>query len=529
MDESVPIHSYFAPPVAAAVEGLSRPPVMPVSRHLYGRRRREDLDEPSWINSVRKELNDTRPESYPRRPWTIFRVSDSIRRGGDRKAYEPLVVPIGAYHHSRSTRTAMQDHKWQCVRYLLSRHRNRERAGELLNRCLSELKALDTEIRSCYSDNLYQDQHRLALVMLLDGCFIIHLLLKQVEKDEVEEEEEEEEKEKEEVVVVIEEGMIDVEKGKEVIEEGMIDVEKGKDEIVELEIGEEDEKIQNPLLGMLWIWNIIAYDLLKLENQIPFFVVQTLFHILATPGDKGLDLPKLALRLFHDIHPNKSRGFTAMPASQVHHLLHLFHSSLVPSQPQPSDSRAYAKYPPEWIPSATELKRGGIRFRKKDGSGSFLDVSFKDGVIEIPPLRVYDYTNSLFRNLVAFEQCYPDTSTCITVYTAFMDCIVDTAEDAKLLDLKGILANRLSTDAAVADLFDQICVPTRYASDRNYLADLFFQVTEYRESKWRRWRAQLSRDYFRSPWASVAVVAAVLLFLLTIEQSVFAAMSYFFP
>lgn len=478
------------------------PPVMPVSRHQYGRRK-ADLDEPSWINSVRKELNDTRPESYPKRPWTIFRVSDSIRRG-DHKAYEPLVVPIGAYHNSRSplpSRTAMQDHKWQCVRYLLSRHRSRERAGELLDRCLSELKALDTEIRSCYSDNLYQDQHRLALGMLLDGCFIIHLLLKQVEKDEVVEEIMETEKEEEEVVVVIEEGAIDVEKGKD-------------REIVELEIGEEEEKIQNPLLGMLWIWNIIAYDLLKLENQIPFFVVQTLFDILATPGDRGLDLPKLALQLFHDIHPNKSRGFTAMPSSQVHHLLHLFHSSLVPSRrrPQPSDSGAYAKYPPERIPSATELKRGGIRFRKKDDSGSFLDVSFKDGVIEIPPLRVYDYTNSLFRNLIAFEQCYPDTDTCITIYAAFMDCIVDTAEDAKLLDLKGILANRLSTDAAVADLFDQICVRTRYASDRNYLADLLFQVTEYRESKWCRWRAELSRDYFRSPWAGVAVVAAVLLF-----------------
>ncbi|KAJ6846182.1 UPF0481 protein-like [Iris pallida] len=479
-----------------------------------------DDDEPSWIGSVRKQMNSAAPKPYPRGRWTIFRVPEHIR-SRERGAYDPLVVSIGPYYRGNTT-SISEDHKWQCVRYLLSRHRSRERASELLDRCLSKLRALDTKVRSCYADDVHQDEQDLALTMLRDGCFIIHLLLKQEKTDAVE---------AKDVVVEIEEEKMEVEKGSNQR------LDHGKEEeinFVELEIGEEEEVIESPLLGTLWIWNLVAYDLLKLENQIPFFIVQTLFRILATPADKGLDLPKLALKLFRDIHPNMSRGFASMPASQVHHLLHLFHSSLVPSQPQrpspPSEEDEYAtKSPPEWIPSATELTRGGIKFKTNEAAGSFLDVSFKDGVIAIPPLRVYDYTSPLFRNLIAFEQCYPGTMTYITIYAAFLDCIIDDAEDVKLLNTKGILVNMLSTDEAVANLFNKLCVHIHYASDRNYLADVFVRVTEYHESKWPQWRAELIRDYFGSPCVGIAVTAAVLLFLLTIEQSVFAAVSYFRP
>ena len=475
-----------------------------------------DVNDSSWIKTVRKKLNSVRPQPYPSsRPWTIFRVPENIRIG-DSKAYAPLVVSIGPYHFrhaQRGTHVAMQDHKWQCVRHLLSRHRSRERATELLDRCLLELKALDCEVRSCYSRNLNFDQNKLASIMLLDGCFIIHILLKQLVNEN-------------RMMVTVEErrreeGM-EKQKEKEMREE--------EEEIVELDIGDEEENIEGPLLGMLWIWNLILYDLLKVENQIPFFVIQTLFDFLKTGADEGIDLANLALKLFHDIHPNKSKTFTAMPRNKIHHLLHLFHSTLTPSQPTlVLAEQVNITTSPEWIPCATDLKFAGIKFKKNEAAQSFLDVSFKDGVMEIPPLRIYDYTPSLFRNLIAFEQCYPDTRTYVTIYAAFMDSIIDSANDVKLLDLKGILVNRLSTDEAVADLFNKLCNQIHYASDRNYLADVFVKVKRYHESTWHIWRAGLIRDYFNNPWAGIAVVAAVVLFLLTIEQSIFAALSYFCP
>lgn len=473
-----------------------------------------DIEDFPWIQTVRKKLNSARPQPYSSRPRTIFRVPENIRRG-DSKAYEPLVVSIGPYHYrlaQRGTRVAMQDHKWQCVRHLLSRHKSRERAAQLLDRCLSQLKALDCEVRSCYSKSLHFDQRELASVMLLDGCFIIHVLLKQLENEDR---------------PMVE---VDERRGDEGMEkEKQKQKQKGdgeKEGIVELDIGDQEENIEGPLLGMLWIWNLIVYDLLKIENQIPFFIIQLLFELLKTPADEEIDLANLALQLFSDIHPNKSRAFPVIPRNKIHHLLHLFHSTLTPSEPT---TLALPKHVPEWIPCATDLKLAGVRFKKDESARSFLDVSFKNGLMEIPQLRIYDYTPSLFRNLIAFEQCYPGTKTYITIYAAFMDCIIDTADDVKLLDLKGILVNRLSTDEAVAHLFNHLCNQIHYASDRNYLSDLFIDVKRYHESKWQRWRAGLIRDYFGNPWAGIAVVAAVVLFLLTIEQSIFAALSYFFP
>jgi len=474
-----------------------------------------DIDHNSWIKTVRQRLNEVRPNIAPSRPCTIFKFLERLRRSGDDgKEYGPLVVSIGPYHYfpdPRGTMKAMQDHKWQCVRHLLSRHQNRDRASHLLDKCLQGLKDLDSEVRGCYSENLYYlDPPKLASIMLMDGCFIIHLMLKQVENERVEEEEEE-------VVVVVEEESKDVVEGK-----GKAKVEVEEEEKVELEMGKGEEEIEGPLIGMLWVWNLVVFDLLKLENQIPFFVIQTIFDIIKTPKDNGLDLVNLAMRLFRDIHPNKSKASTTVPASQIHHLLHLFHSSLVPCKHKPP-----APTPPEWIPSAMDLKRSGVKFVKKESAQCLLDVSFKDGRIEIPPLQVYDYSKSLFRNLVAFEQCFADVGKYLTNYAKFMECIISSGEDAKLLSSKGIVVNRLGTDEAVADLFKRHNNIIQYASDENYLAEVYIKAKKYHESNWRRWQAHLSRNFSSNPWAGFAIIAMVLLFLLVAEETFFAALSYF--
>ena len=95
-----------------------------------------------------------------------------------------------------------------------------------------------------------------------------------------------------------------------------------------------------------------------------------------------------------------------------------------------------------------ELKRFGIKFAKDAASEGFLDVTYKDGTL-IPPLRVYDYSSSLSRNLVVYEQCLPDVGKYITNYATLMECVIAATKDARLLGSKEIFSNRLGTDAAV--------------------------------------------------------------------------------
>lgn len=445
--------------------------------HSYNyitREHKVDMDEPSWINTVRTKLNEVRPRTHASRPWTIFKVPDNIRRN-ETKTYDPFIASIGPYHYhasQRGTTLAMQNHKWRCVRWLLSRHQSRQQATVLLDKCLLAMKALDVEVRSCYSEDVYYlDPHKLASIMLLDGCFIIHLLLKQVtQKAEkvIKHEEKEEEKDK-----------------------------KVEDEQnIELDV-ECEEEIEGPLIGMQWIWNLVLYDLLKLENQIPFFVIETLFDLLKTPADESIDLPKLALQLFSGFGLSSA----ATNTKSVHHLLHLFHQSLIPSgdHNQLYLAQTQTQMVNEWILNATKLRLAGIKFAKKNTASSFLDLSYKNGAIEIPQLFLYDYNNTytLFRNLIGFEQCYPGAKSYISSYTNFMNCIIDGPKDVHLLELKGILINQLRPQDSVVKLFNQLCDHIQCSSDDNYLHDLLIEVKMYTESRWHKWTSGLMERLFQ--------------------------------
>ena len=56
-------------------------------------------------------------------------------------------------------------------------------------------------------------------------------------------------------------------------------------------------------------------------------------------------------------------------------------------------------------PNATQLHQAGLRFKVGSPKNLF-DIKFKNGILEISNIRIHDYTEAFFRNLVAFEQCH---------------------------------------------------------------------------------------------------------------------------
>jgi len=109
---------------------------------------------------------------------------------------------------------------------------NRDHVSQLLNQCLEALKALDGEVRNCYRGTSYNlNPPKLASVILMDGCFIIHLLLKQVADEIVD-------SEAEEVVLVSQE-----ESKTEEVEKGKKKMMVEEEEKVESEMGKGEEEI----------------------------------------------------------------------------------------------------------------------------------------------------------------------------------------------------------------------------------------------------------------------------------------------
>ncbi|KAK1283933.1 hypothetical protein QJS10_CPB21g01537 [Acorus calamus] len=136
-------------------------------------------------------------------------------------------------------------------------------------------------------------------------------------------------------------------------------------------------------------------------------------------------------------------------------------------------------------------EEAGVKFVKKRFC-SFLNVTFKDGVVEFPILCIFDDTVALFHNLIAFEQCYPDAKGHITFYSVLMDYLIDTPRDVNVLHREGVLQIELSSEKEAAQFFNSLCKEVIF--DRPP-SQLFIELNRYCDSKWHRWRAVLAHEY----------------------------------
>ncbi|XP_022722253.1 UPF0481 protein At3g47200-like [Durio zibethinus] len=181
------------------------------------------------------------------------------------------------------------------------------------------------------------------------------------------------------------------------------------------------------------------------------------------------------------------------------------------------------------IRCATELKEAGIKFKLVDGNtNTMFDIRFENGTLHIPEITIDDSTEPFLRNLIAYEQLFlanrdlkhaPD-------YMIFMDYLIDSPKDVEILCQHRIIKNMLGDDKAIATMFNGLGVCVTFSS-RFYYAEVFDKINKHRHKRCNRWMASLNHNYFNSPWAFFSFLAAVVLLLLSMVQTVFSVLSYF--
>eukprot|EP00268_Persea_americana_P047477 TRINITY_DN4951_c0_g1_i3.p1 TRINITY_DN4951_c0_g1~~TRINITY_DN4951_c0_g1_i3.p1 ORF type:complete len:302 (-),score=38.01 TRINITY_DN4951_c0_g1_i3:141-1046(-) len=280
----------------------------------------------------------------------------------------------------------MEEHKWRYLHDILSR-----KTEGWLEDCLATVKGLEKKARNYYSELITTlDSDSFVEMMVLDGCFILELFRRDLNED------------------------------------------------------------YDAISQLAWLIQAIYYDLLLMENQIPFFVLQRLSGLIDS-SDSSPPLAESALKFF------LSRCSTVLGRIdgsniQIRHLLHLLHTAYVLC---PGKYARLIEIPQ--IDCASKLEERGIRFRKKNvGDGDILDIKFEEGVIEIPAIQVWDKTEREFLNLIAFEQCYRHCRGYITTYYHFMDCLINTAEDVRILCREGIIDDSLGNEELVASHFNSM-------------------------------------------------------------------------
>jgi hypothetical protein len=293
------------------------------------------------------------PPAWPE--CCIYRVPKKLRKVNN-EAYTPKLISIGPLHNYGMEE--FRDMEMQKLRYL------REfcfRTGKSQEKLASIIEDKEVEIRHCYAETSELSSKEFVNMILLDGIFIIELFWRTFEKKEKEEMEKKEPEEKE--------------------------MEKKEHKENEMEKKEYEDYI----LSKPWLRDGIEHDLLLLENQLPFFVLEDLYESGAEgqkmiekqkedPPKKELkDVPFLELcRNFfskYDQHPNSD----IFKGKQIKHLTDLLRCFFYPSDLK--DKRKKAIDHPY---SATKLDEAGVKFKKVE-ERHLLDIKFEKGNVKSIP------------------------------------------------------------------------------------------------------------------------------------------------
>ncbi|OVA10391.1 Protein of unknown function DUF247 [Macleaya cordata] len=410
---------------------------------------------------------------FPSPRWCIYRVPKKLRTVKE-EAYVPQIVSIGPFHRGKPTLQAMEDHKNWYLQAFISRTSSTEYKSTLED-LVKAMRELETQARECYGEEI-DDQftsNEFVEMMLLDGCFIIELLLRAA--------------------------------------------------------GEGVRIPNDRIFGSVWMLFSLQHDLILLENQIPFFVLERIFSLICRDPEHGdPSLNRLVLRFFDamlpkiQVIPQTRSDFSII--NKPKHVLDLLRSILLPSSGRMDDAGHYPVW--EFTRCVTDLWEAGVNFKKKEQADGLLDIQFndKDGIFEIPPFFFDESTDVILRNLVAMEQCDGTLKPLVTSYVLLLDILINSEKDVRLLCHKKIVQCYLGDDEELAVVINNLCKGVSIT--KFYHDGLCHRCNAYFETKWHKWRAILKHDYFNTPWAVLSFTAAVILLLLTFLQTLFAILSY---
>ncbi|GLT63570.1 hypothetical protein SLA2020_361270 [Shorea laevis] len=412
-------------------------------------------------NLMSKMGGDTISSSTP----CIFRIPSILRRH-NKEAYIPNAFAIGPFHHGEKDLEDKEKIKFNYLEGLLYRTHDRERT---LMEWIKEIAKYETEARGCYAEEIHMSKQAFIEMLVLDGCFIVELFRKVAG---------------------------------------------------EVRITEYD-----PIFPTSYMLQLLNHDLILLENQIPWFVLEHLFR-LTRGSSETKSLLQLALEFFDNIFSSeKSPIQLDLFANQkIQHILDLIRSSLVlplrEHQGQEESCVSWSPIPSSvlWspIPSATSMKESGISFRKVR-SQSILDVKFRGGTLEIPLILVQESTEPAFRNLVSYEQCYPYCSPTVTCYALLLDNLINNEKDLEELRKSGILVNWLYP-LDTTRFFKMLCHDVFLKEF--YYEKLCWEVNEFQQKLWPKLRAFYIHN-FTNPWAIVSQIVAGILLVLTFLQTLY--------
>jgi hypothetical protein len=381
----------------------------------------------------------------------IYRVPEPLRNV-NLEAYSPLLISIGPLNRQNIRLEAMEKEKLKYFKKLT------ERDGMDKKKIIDILISIENQeerLRHCYSEkfNLIKSRDFVKMI-LLDAVFIIQFLLESKDHDN-------------------------------------------------------DPKNFEPRMTF-----DIREDLVLLENQLPFFIIQEIYDQVNPPSQDGTTIPFLDLAKCHFGKHKFSQGAETSPSVKgSRHFTDLLRNLMLNGAIQ----RSYIFYPIKLKYSAVMLRKAGVKFQVTQDK-CLVNITFDKGVLTIPQLEVDHSFERLVRNIMALEQCCNPREAYVCSYIKFMDHLIDSAEDVGLLVRKGIILHGLGDDAAVSNMINHFC--KNIGDNYTCFGDISRNISRHYENRFNHTKATLKLIYFPNIWRGTATVAAAILLILTFIQTI---------
>ncbi|KAJ6298754.1 hypothetical protein OIU76_019834 [Salix suchowensis] len=231
----------------------------------------------------------------------MIRVPPILRRHSER-AYTPNAFSIGPWHRNHPLMQSTEKIKLKYLKHLLSRE---PKSGVTMKELFESTREIEKEARSYYAGPIDVGAEDFVRLLVIDGCFLIELFR--------------------------------------------------KDRSVHLR--EKDD----PIFNMSCMLQYLYHDLILVENQIPWLVLELLFNKTSAKQStqaKETTLAHLALQFFATIFSFNAPN-TDIPYAGKKHLLDLLRNWLVKSSG--TDDVVETGWEP--LPSVTDLVDAGINLK----------------------------------------------------------------------------------------------------------------------------------------------------------------------
>ncbi|XP_057445930.1 UPF0481 protein At3g47200-like [Lotus japonicus] len=398
------------------------------------------------------------PEMSAVQEQCIYLVPPEIRQLNP-KAFTPQVVCIGPFHRQHGSGLEgnyfmqMEELKLKYLKGFL--HRTHLNVKDLV----LKLEECETKIRSSYAMTLNLDSNELIKIILVDACFIIEHFLR----------------------------------------------------CYMFENWEEND----PLFLKPWLLVHVHSDLLLLENQLPFFVLDDIYNL------SGMNMTFFSFLSVTFQYFGQYNRQNILPEGFSHpkHLTDILRTFIIPSS---FDFEIERDVEIQHVYSATQLSEAGLVFKaSEDEHKSLLDIDLNEGVLTMPHFRVHDITEVFMTNILVFEQCHHREAKYMSQYFWILGFLIKTEKDVDILVDKKIIVDLIGDAKEVVTVFrnlrKNVSLPSFGAKYKNICMGL---NDHFDTNPWNKYMSIFKHDYFNTPWKIASTTAAVLLLLLTLIQTV---------